>query len=346
MTPVDQPVDRPVTERPSRRPPSGRAAIVFSGLALLSIVGLRRADAAFTSERHIAARTLLPPQATAAATAHGRSGGVKMRFAVAGEAVDFPLQLQQSPDSLTYQWIPLAGVLPVGLARALTGTLRAPDRAGFYRLAVAGSGGRRIIEGVTLAVLVPFSDKRGSLLNGYRIGMYRGERRGGVAAASAPAGFIEVSEGDVELPVSEHLSLSDFLTRDDQTVWPRYAALDPRLLDKLELVFAEIASWRGGAKEAPVVVDVHSGYRTPLHNRRVARAANDSRHQLGDAADVAIDANRDGRITAKDIKLIELAVEVVEREHPDLAGGLGVYTRNGAPYAHIDTRGTRVRWRG
>jgi uncharacterized protein YcbK (DUF882 family) len=340
------PVDHPVAPRRPRRPPSGKAAMVFSGLALISILGLRRADAAFTSERHVPARRLLPPQAFAAATALGRSGGVKMRFAVAGEAVDFPLQLQQSPDSLTYEWIPLDGVLPVGSARALTGTLRAPERPGFYRLAVAGAGGRRIIEEVTLAVLVPFSEKRGSLLNGYRIGMYRGERRGAAASVTAPAGFIEVSEGDVQLPVSEHLSLADFLTRDDQTVWPRYAALDARLLDKLELVFAEIAKWRGGAKDSPVDVDVHSGYRTPLHNRRVNRAANDSRHQLGDAADVAVDVNRDGRISAKDIRLIERAVEVVERRHPDLAGGLGVYTRNGAPYAHIDTRGTRVRWRG
>lgn len=337
------PVDRPVAARPRSR---GKAAVVFSVLACISIVGLQRADAALTSGRPLPARRLLPPEASPAATALGRSGGIRMRFAVAGETVDFPLQLQQSPDSLTYEWIPLGGVLPVDEAKPLTGALRAPDRAGFYRLAVAGVGGRRVVEGVTLAVLVPFSEKRGSLLNGYRIGMYRGERRGALAKGTAPAGFLEVSAGDAELPVSEHLSVSDFLTRDDQKVWPRYAVLDPRLLDKLELVFAEIASWSGGSKRAPVEVDVHSGYRTPVHNRRVARAASDSRHQFGDAADVAIDANRDGRITAKDIRLIELAVEVVEREHPDLAGGLGVYTRNGAPYAHIDTRGIRVRWRG
>ncbi len=266
-----------------------------------------------------------------------------MRFALAGTRIDYPLQLTESPDSLKYRWLPLGNREVSDSARPLGGALVAPQRAGFYHLGILGPGGERVLNDITLAVLVPFSAKRGSSLNGYRIGMYRGERRG---QAQAPTGFLEVSEGDVDLPVSEHLSVADFLTRDDQTVWPRYAALDARLLDKLELVFAEIASWNGGTKKAPVQVDVHSGYRTPLHNRGVPRAANDSRHQFGDAADVIVDANRDGKITSKDVKLIALAVEIVEREHPDLVGGLGEYTHNGSPYAHIDTRGNRARWRG
>jgi hypothetical protein len=42
------------------------------------------------------------------------------------------------------------------------------------------------------------------------------------------------------------------------------------------------------------------------------------------------------------------AVEAVERSHPDLAGGLGVYTsrRYATPYVHIDARGHKSRWRG
>lgn len=329
------------TSRRVRRP-RGASTVVFGVLALISILGLRRADVSLASEAPAAAIRLLPPEARAGATALGRSGGVRMRFAIAGERVDFPLQLTEAPDSLRYRWISLGSRTRSDSARSLRGALRAPDRAGFYHLGILGPGGERIVDGVILAVLVPFSAKRGASLNGYRIGMYRGERRG---EANAPAGFLEVSEGDVALPVSEHLSVADFLTRDDQTVWPRYAALDARLLDKLELVFAEISSWNGGSKRAPVQVDVHSGYRTPLHNRVVPRAAGDSRHQFGDAADVAVDADRDGKITAKDVKLIALAVEVVEREHPDLVGGLGEYMHNGAPYAHIDTRGTRARWR-
>ena len=45
--------------------------------------------------------------------------------------------------------------------------------------------------------------------------------------------------------VSTHLRLGDFLTHDGQTdVWPKYVALNPRLLDKLELVLAKIGARR------------------------------------------------------------------------------------------------------
>jgi hypothetical protein len=77
-------------------------------------------------------------------------------------------------------------------------------------------------------------------------------------------------------------------------------------------------------------------------------AASDSRHQYGDAADIAVDADGDGRITAHDEYLVAQAVERVEEEHPDLVGGLGLYTSGlyRTPYVHIDARGTRSRWKG
>ena len=74
-------------------------------------------------------------------------------------------------------------------------------------------------------------------------------------------------------------------------------------------------------------------------------AARDSRHQLGDAIDLAVDANRDGRVNSKDTKLVTMAVDIVERSHPDLVGGMGIYVRN-QPFVHIDARGIKVRWRG
>ena len=38
----------------------------------------------------------------------------------------------------------------------------------------------------------------------------------------------------------------------------------------------------------------------------------------------------------------------IKRMHPELAGGLGVYSsrRFSTPYCHIDARGERKRWRG
>jgi uncharacterized protein YcbK (DUF882 family) len=145
--------------------------------------------------------------------------------------------------------------------------------------------------------------------------------------------------------VTKHLKLGDFVTHDDQgDVWPKYVALDPRLLDKLELVFTDL----GSRLRPGLGVDMHSGFRTPSHNAHVERAARDSRHQYGDAADLAIDADGDGRITMTDELLVMLAVERVEDAHPDLAGGLGLYTsrRYRTPYVHIDARGKRSRWQG
>jgi hypothetical protein len=158
------------------------------------------------------------------------------------------------------------------------------------------------------------------------------------------------------MPISKHLRLGDFVARDGQQTWPRYTALNPRLLDKLELVIAEVARVNGRDPNVDVRVDVHSGYRTPLHNRGVRWSAKDSRHQYGDAADVFVDndrdgrmddLNRDGRVDTRDAQVLIDAAERVERRYPDLVGGAGRYRANSAhgPFAHIDVRGYRARWR-
>jgi hypothetical protein len=50
-------------------------------------------------------------------------------------------------------------------------------------------------------------------------------------------------------------------------------------------------------------------------------------------------------VNSKDAKLVTMAVDIVERAHPDLVGGMGIYARNNS-YIHIDARGIKVRWRG
>jgi uncharacterized protein YcbK (DUF882 family) len=226
----------------------------------------------------------------------------------------------------------------------------APGRPGFYRLAIVRGLERHVIDEPMVAVMVPFTQKMGSTLNGYRIGTYLSER---LAHHDHPDGFVEVSAGDTDIRVSRHLRLGDFVTHDQQTdVWPKYVALNPRLLDKLELVLAKIGAQahltRASYSDQDVAFDVHSGYRTPAHNKGVWRAAGDSRHQYGDAADVAIDADGDGRVTVRDESLVARAVDQVEDEHPELVGGLGLYTSGQyrTPYVHIDARGTRSRWKG
>lgn len=317
-------------------------ALVFGALALASVTILSRADAALGPAAPKRAPRPLVPQVTLAGTARGISRAVRMLTTLPGRAVAVPLELTGPPEGLRYQWVDVGSLVSTGSPQPLSGPIRAPDEPGFYRLAIVREGEQRIIDSLTLGVLKPLAEKRGASINGYRIGFYRGERRGD--PLEAPEGFLEVLEDQAALPVSRHLNIADFLAHDAQTTWPRYVAVDPRLLDKLELVFEEIVRMRGGA-ETIGDVDVHSGFRTPLHNRRVVRAATDSRHQFGDAADVAVDANGDGRISAADVSVIVRAVEAVERKYPELTGGLGIY-RSGSAYAHIDVRGRSVRWQG
>lgn len=326
---------------------SSGAALLGSATLALGWLGFFRQPAAAALEMNravVSARTP-PPAGRATSAAFGRSGGVRMRFALPGERVTYPLEVTGAPASLIWQWVSVSDSLAVTLPRSLAEPLHAPDEPGFYRLALLRGGRRHVMQDVALAVLVPFASKVGTTLDGYRIGRYSSERR--TARGSRPAGFVRIGPEHMELPVTDHLRISDFVSRDGQTTWPRYAALDERLLDKLELVVQEISGWGRGKRNRDsvrVTVDVHSGFRTPLYNRRVARAARDSRHQYGDAADIAIDANSDSRITASDVRLMAIAVEAVERAHPELAGGLGLYTQGGRSYVHVDARGTKVRW--
>lgn len=292
-------------------------------------------------------RHALLPGAEPAREAYGRSGGVRVRFAMPGADVEYPIEVSGPPDGLRYQWVRLADAAPVDSTRTLrSATLTAPETPGFYRLSLIEGTERRALPEITVAVLVPFAAKSGGAIDGYRIGWYRGE--GSTTAEAPPEGFVRVDESDANLQLTTHLRVADFLTHDDQDVWPRYAALDTRLLDKLELVFAELERWRSTASNGPrLALDVHSGFRTPDHNRGVRRAARDSRHQYGDAADVVVDADGDGRFTSRDARLVEVAVEQVEMRYPDLTGGMGLYLSRSyhTPYVHIDARGKRVRWR-
>jgi hypothetical protein len=75
----------------------------------------------------------------------------------------------------------------------------------------------------------------------------------------------------------------------------------------------------------------------------------------GDAADIFIDndgngamddLNKDGRVNIADAVVIREASVRVERAHPSLIGGSGVYSATSAhgPFTHIDTRGYSARW--
>jgi hypothetical protein len=227
----------------------------------------------------------------------------------------------------------------------------AASKPGVYELPDSAAGGRRF----SLITLIPFSNKDRGTVDGYRVGFWPGERRS-VRSESYenPEGFIRVTADNQDTYVSEHFRLRDFLTKDQQNVWPKYLVLDLNLIDKLELIIDDLES--RGVRVSHM--SVMSGFRTPQYNAKgVGKGgrAKDSRHQFGDAADVFVDnnrdgrmddLNRDGRVNARDAQIIIEAAERVERRFPDLVGGAGRYRANRAhgPFAHIDVRGYRARW--
>jgi hypothetical protein len=202
-----------------------------------------------------------------------------------------------------------------------------------------------------LLVMRPFGAKRGEMLNGYRLGRWPAERWLMSRNYFNPDGFVEVTPVNAGLRLSQHFVLGDFVTHDQASKWPKYVVLEEKLIDKLELVM-QVLNGRGVRATGAIVL---SGFRAPYYNDRGEGMARASRHQYGDAADLIIDSNGDGRmddlsgdgrVDLRDADVIHRAVDDVEKRYPMLAGGLGRYNAMGprGPFAHIDVRGTSARW--
>jgi uncharacterized protein YcbK (DUF882 family) len=231
-----------------------------------------------------------------------------------------------------------------------------PDAPGVWNMLLRIRDGLRVVPDLSVITLVPLSQKKNGRIGTYRVGSWPYENGGRPRspAYAPPRGLIRVTPQNRNLPVSEHFKLGDFLTKGQDNVWPKYVAMSPHLLDKLELTIDELE--RSGQ---PVEhIGIISGFRTPNYNENggdpAGRAAL-SRHMYGDAMDWYIDndrngrmddLNHDGRFDKKDAGVIGDAAGRVERAHPSLVGGVGLYNPTGAHggFVHIDTRGYRARW--
>ena len=280
------------------------------------------------------------------ATARGASG--KLRVAI-----------EPTPSALHPDTLPPGGRLEYSRGGEVAA---APTGAGLWSVLLAIGNAVRPVSSFNVIAMLPFSAKQNGHIGAYFVGTWPSEQ-GAKGPAKAPpgeygnpAGFIEVTPDNRGTQVSEHFKLGDFVTHDQPNVWPKYIVLQQKLLDKLELVLADLQAHG---------VDVHgvkvmSGFRTPQYNytggNTAGRAAN-SRHMFGDASDIYIDntgsgqmndLNHDGRVDINDSRVILEAVERVEAAHPELVGGAGVYTAapGHGPFIHIDTRGYRARWLG
>lgn len=224
---------------------------------------------------------------------------------------------------------------------------RAPAEPGIVPLRAEGPQGR---VDLNVLVLVPASEVKDGMLNGYRIGRYVQDVRTGNPVYAPPEGFAQVRPEDEDVLVSPHFTLGQLLCKDPGD--PRYLVLSVPLVLKLEAILAAVN--RSGIR-VPTLQFV-SGYRTPAYNRAIGNTTTMSRHLYGDAADIYVDStgdgkmddlNKDGRVDAADALALVRIIEGVERADGMVRpGGVGLYppVPGRGPFVHVDARGTPARW--
>ena len=207
---------------------------------------------------------------------------------------------------------------------------------------------------VTLRVftLRPATETVKGVLNGYRIGEYPKERYRNQAIYDPPVGFVEVTERNVNLAVSPHYRLGQFVSKQSGG-YPKYLVLQTQLLRKLEYL-TELMNEKGYRTNG---FHIMSGYRTPFYNKQIKNKLY-SRHQWGGAADIFIDdsprdnymddINRDGKRDVEDVKVMAALIEEKfdKADYRQYIGGLGIYKKNAVrgPFIHVDVRGSKARW--
>ena len=321
--------DTPAPRRVHRRPVRRQAAVAAGLLACAALVAFVRPGgmAGTRSTRAASAAAVIRPSAPAPFpgldSLRGMSRKLRARFLAPRHAAAIPVLRAYFGDS----------------AVSRPGVYSADDSSGAFHF-------------ITMR---PFADKVKGRIGGYRIGFFPAEVRAARSVAYRnPDGFLEVTAGNADTPISEHFRLRDFLTKDQGTTWPKYLVLREPLVDKLEIVLDELRAMGIAASRLRVM----SGFRTPQYNALgvgTGGRANDSRHQYGDAADVYVvngsqdrmsDLNGDGRVDTRDAAVLASAAERVEQRYPQLIGGIGIYKATDAhgPFVHIDVRGNRARW--
>jgi len=225
----------------------------------------------------------------------------------------------------------------------------APQTPGLYPLTLTDRTTGRSIR-LQAFVLTPWNH-RGRKLDGYRMGRYRAAALRGQESYERPEGFIEVTDANKNARVSPHFRLEQFLCKQTSAT-PQFALVRTRLLQTLERVLAGVNA-RG---HTVPTLHVMSGFRTPYYNRSIGNTTDYSRHLYGDAADIFVDGDGDGRMddltgdgraTEADARYLAAIVRETEAGPRGIfEGGLGTYgpASHRGPFVHIDLRGYRARW--
>jgi len=223
----------------------------------------------------------------------------------------------------------------------------AGDAAGY---ATVRAGNRELT--LTLVNLVPYEKMQKGMLDGYRVGEYEAVPLKGLEQYERPKGFIRLSDAAASLWVSDHYRLRDFQCKLDGSA--KFLIVRTDALLKLELLQNALEREHGLKFDRFTIM---SGYRTPYYNSKIGNETSYSRHLYGDAMDIFIDrdgdgrmddVNRDGRVDSRDAKFVLGVAEQIDNsaEWSWLKGGAGAYEANAAhgPFVHVDARGYIARW--
>jgi hypothetical protein len=225
----------------------------------------------------------------------------------------------------------------------------APQKPGVYSILVTEAR-RDVTLKLQVLVMEPYAGE--DVFKGYRVGRYERVPLRGNPKYETPRGLIRVTPDLLDLWLSPHFQLRQFLCK-QESGFPKFAIVHERLLLKLELLLEKVND-RG--------IDINtfailSGYRTPYYNRAIGNSTHYSRHLYGDAADIYIDRNKDGRmddltgdgkVTRADAIFL---ASIIEQSYDSVwyrpyRGGLGIYgpKPHRGPFIHVDTRGFKARW--
>ena len=227
----------------------------------------------------------------------------------------------------------------------------APEQPGVYPVTIRSTASAADSMVLNAIVMVPLQQAQGGTVDGYRVGEFPSRPYRDMPQYLPPPGFIQLTPDNGGTQVSPHFELGQFPAKAPQG-FPKYLVLSERLLLKLELLLEE--SRRRGLNIE--TFQVLSGFRSPWYNAGIGRPRY-SRHIYGDAADIYVDddgdgrmddLNGDGRVDIRDAAVLYTIVEEMDGDPSTqyLLGGLGKYpvTPNHGPFIHVDTRLWRARW--
>jgi hypothetical protein len=293
------------------------------------------------------------------ASAELERSGASFALRVGGEVIPYDLMAISAMPGEQVVIDPVLGRRQSGYqATASGGTLipkehgwrwRAPSQPGLYRLEVTDSASSKRLR-LQAFVLEPYHGE--AVVDGYRIGTYEHVPLRDNPAYNMPQGLIRVTPDMVDEPVSPHFRLGQFLAKQPSD-YPKFVLVRTRLLLKLEMLLAEFN--RAGIEAE--TFHLMSAYRTPFYNASIGNTTRYSRHCYGDAADIFIDRNNDGRpdditgdgrVTREDAEKMARVVEGLTQRtwYGPFVGGLGIYgpKPNHGPFIHVDSRGYKARW--